>query len=767
MTASRRNRTDEKPVGTCGRALALLFALLLVGIACAKHPPPPADDLLLPLTLPVRWNPEPSDVAAAALAAAALASDKAALEHSLVAVERAQDSHKTRQMLPICKDLVNATLDDAEAYRTASRRLTRGWGTDPALEARLGQEIDDDRLRLARRRSLDTWERFWARTFNAVSQPLGSSLVSGFVLAPFNLATSGVQYFAGFSNNEPIGLTDRQALALRREYLTRNPDSARAPEIRRKVEAADAKLSKTLQRRRLREAKTALQAGSNRLAVIQAERALSFGASEQAERIRDEGRTRGQRAADLRQGSLESSAVTPRELGDRQASALAMNLLAPSLPRAVLHEPAPGDRMMDSDEAQFVLAMAEHEAGFESKGWWRLSRLAARNPIDSHMSRHARALVADPWQDPYRAFQRLKRMQRSEHIKWRLVGDWAKRTRYPNLPRAVGYLIDAPAVAQMIIMTPLRLIFGRWQKGPDFQRPTALVAYRYLGRYPAGEHAREILEWLLAYEEGRGNAIAALRIADFSPGFDAKKRAELAEESAAQALSAAKRVKRSDRRSLLLRSIVREYPDTPSGQAAGRLARRELVEGSAQQIRITRSFLKENPRVAGRAGLGLDPILLNGEIDDGELHPRGVSFLGGQRLRIDLVGSAGDEEEDEPDSVHRTISAERLARLVSTLDETARRNQLLDGDDRLAADADRDQFIERARLGLARRPDARATARSTYVYRSMRERYGMVRGRESILPFDLVLQGDFTDLTLGAFPRWRTPKETPDAFLYR
>jgi len=31
----------------------------------------------------------------------------------------------------------------------------------------------------------------------------------------------------------------------------------------------------------------------------------------------------------------------------------------------------------------------------------------------------------------------------------------------------------------------------------------------------------------------------------------------------------------------------------------------------------------------------------------------------------------------------------------------------------------------------------------------------------------LVLQGSFDDLRLGAFPRWRAPEQTPDAFLYR
>jgi hypothetical protein len=82
-------------------------------------------------------------------------------------------------------------------------------------------------------------------------------------------------------------------------------------------------------------------------------------------------------------------------------------------------------------------------------------------------------------------------------------------------------------------------------------------------------------------------------------------------------------------------------------------------------------------------------------------------------------------------------------------------------------DADRDAFFERLRLGLADDLDARPSARSSYAYSGLRERYGMVRSRESILPFDLVFQGSLTDLRLGAFPRFRTPRETPDAFLYR
>ena len=48
----------------------------------------------------------------------------------------------------------------------------------------------------------------------------------------------------------------------------------------------------------------------------------------------------------------------------------------------------------------------------------------------------------------------------------------------------------------------------------------------------------------------------------------------------------------------------------------------------------------------------------------------------------------------------------------------------------------------------------------------MRERYGMVRRREPLLPFDLVLQGSLADLSLGAFPRMRGPEHPKDALLY-
>ena len=143
-----------------------------------------------------------------------------------------------------------------------------------------------------------------------------------------------------------------------------------------------------------------------------------------------------------------------------------------------------------------------------------------------------------------------------------------------------------------------------------------------------------------------------------------------------------------------------------------------------------------------------------------------MAFLGGSFVEVNYLAADGDPA-SPPRAERERLGPEEMARVVSVLEETSFRNSLLDADDAIVADADRDAFFERLRLGLADEIDARPAAGSSYAYTGMRERYGMVRSRESILPFDLVLRGSLSDLSLGAFPRFREPRETPDSFLYR
>ncbi|MFK7897843.1 MAG: hypothetical protein AB8G23_18555 [Myxococcota bacterium] len=703
--------------------------------------------------------------------------DTTAVSGALRAVERDATEEERERLVPLSIDLHNTTLDDPIAYRDASRALRQRFGLDPRIEGRLDRTIAADPVKLARRRDLDGWHRLWARTFNTVSEPLGSSLISGFVLAPYQLGNSVLHYLAGFSNSEALSLTGRQALVLRQEFLAANPETPLTPKLERQIEFDLVKLEKTLANRRVRAAESALESPEPRLALHHAQAAHAILAThpQENEELRREVEKLKDRAAnevaalEKRRAQSLTSLPGPAEAQEAERDLATRLLLGPIRPTefasaTAAYQAAAGEAA--AGKLEFLRALSLHESGAESAARERLAGLSESRRFDDAMTRHARTLEEDAWQNPYGAFTRLERAGRREELSWRLAGEWINRPRYPNLPSPVAYLIDTPTIGMTIILAPLRALISPWTGGPDFGRGAALAGYRYLVRYPEGEDQKEVIDWLYAYEAGRERWSRALRLADLIDDFDPEERLTLVEKTADSRLARVDRIDRRDSKSSLLEGVAREFPDSEGGQAAGLMARAEFQDASPQHIRITRDFLMENPAVAGQSGLGLNRKLLNEDTADGELHADGILLRGGRVLEILLIAEGGDDESPAEPRVRR-VSKERLARIAAALEEAVQRNSLVDTGARQAADASRDLYLERAGLGLTETPDLRATAESDFVYQSLRERYGMVRGRDSLLPFDLVFRGNLGDFTLGAFPRWRPPRETPDAFLYR
>jgi hypothetical protein len=783
------------------RTLCMAMALglgLLELTGCAGSATVVHDDLLAPIAMRRPWLPGPADRAAARLARAALIARPGppaepegpptvdpAVEEALDALRAEPDNTEGVDLTPLAIDLRNATLDDPIADRAASRKLSRRRGLDPRLKSRLDRLIRDDPLRLAGRRRFDGWHRLWARTFNAVVEPIGSSAITGFVLAPYQLANSLIHYFADFSNSEPLSSTDRQALALREEYVERNPDLADTPGVEAKIERDLPKLDATFAKRSMRAADQALKVQAWDLALFHAESAKTtlerHPASNQKLMKRADSQIETARAGlaillEQRRLSLGGE-PGPESLAPRETQLAAHLLITPTLPLEIeftAPDQAPPDSPLQDERfryihgrSEYLRALAQHEAGFESGERRRLTRAARGDGTDDTMARHARVLLDDDWQNPLGAFHRLARKATRDEIAWRLAGEWVRRPRYPNLPAPVAYLIDLPTIAITIILAPLRLMISPWMDNtPDFRRGAALAGYRYLIRYPDGEDQPPVVEWLYQYELDQKRYARALRMADWIPEFDPAKRAELVEKTAEESLAQAAQLERRDERSSILRGVAREFPDSAGGRTAGLRARSEQEDASPQNIRITRGFLIENPEVAGPEGVGLNPVLLDDDPSNGELHPEGIVLRGGRMLEVRLVAEGGDKD-DPPASRFVEISEQRLRQLAVTIDEAVQRNGLIDADSRFDSDPRRDHFMERAALGLTDEPDMRATAESSFVYQSLRERYGMVRGRDSVLPFDLVFRGSLGDFTLGAFPRWRMPRETPDAYLYR
>jgi hypothetical protein len=715
--------------------------------------------------------PDVVDHTAAAVAAAALVSDR---EEAVLALERLEDidtvlaavEEPRTGLLPLARDLVNTTLDDPRLYREETRRLLEEDDLDPALRRRLELVSEDDPLLLARARMRDSYVISFGRAFNALAEPLGRSIMT-INMAPYRVGRALLVYAAEVLRSDPLPLQERQALIHWKSFLAHHPDAPEAPELTLRVNEAEARWLLTHRKRAVRAAEAALESRQTRLALVYADRALAFTPeNRKAGELRDEAAERL-----LQQRANRAHSVSSADDGDvapRRARPLAHALLLPdgdvvTAARRLLAADPEGPL---ADEATFSLAIAHGEAGDEDGMWNLVEDLAEGDPADVNMARHAAALYRNPDENPYQAFEQALRRNVFDNALWVLVGPFYRGLPDRGLPEPISWVMDMPSIAESVMGSPMRLIQLPWTKSLPSAQLAAHYGHRYLERRPHGDHAVEVSEWVESFEKKRGNWIGAYRLAERRPGVTIEDLDEYREKAAEQALGAARRAERRDVRLSTMRAIAQEFAGTAAGRRAGQAIRAEVANATLHRVRISRGFLVENPEVAGPAGVGIRPELLDDDAANGELHPEGMVLLGGREVTFYYIGPSGDDE-DPPLAVHETIGAERLARLVSALEEASFENSLVDVDDAVEADAKRDVFFERARLGLPTDSDTRPTTGADFAYRGMRERYGMVRSRESILPFDLVIKGSLTDLSLGAFPRIREPRKTPDAFLFR
>jgi hypothetical protein len=749
-------------------AVALFAALAALG--CRTPGAPSTSSLLEPLAPLGLTVPGELERAAHDLAAAALVSPAEEVASGLARIEaleqrRSDTGEAPSGLPPFAQYLSHATLDDRESHRRAALELLRRDDFEPGLRRLLEHELADDPLRLAEARLGDARRSRFARTFNALAAPLGRSLL-GASLAPVRLGRALLSITMQQRLEDPISIPERQALAHWKRHLEAHPEEAN-DEMLRWVESFQARWLKLKRKRNLEAAQVALERQRPALGFALAGRALDYAPEdEEAEQLRSRAEAALREQLGNRRRSLEATVEALPETSDLAARGFALALLLPGADlESAAHtyeEQRPASPLLDV--ARFARASLAREAGHESAMRTELRALAQLDPRRSFMARHAAALLASPDRNPYDAFLEARRSDRIARSSWMLLGPFAAGPRDLHLPQPLEWLLEAPSFLAALGGMPNRLVRMPWM--PPTADAASAHARRYLTRFPQGERTAEVRSWLIDFESQRGNAIEAHRLAEEDPASTLGRVAELAEAAARQGLEIARRQQRRDLRLELLRHTARRYPESEAGREAGKLARQEIQEASAQRIRISRGFLRENPQLAGPGALGLRPELLDGEIENGELHPQGILLLGGRTLEVALVDESG-REQDPPQRPRRTVSATRLARIVALLEETALRNARIDRDAELEPDADRDLFFERARLGVTEHPDRRPAAQSTYAFLGMRERYGMVRKRESILPVELVLQGSFEDLGLGAYPRLRGVRPTPDAVLFR
>lgn len=759
-------------------ALARAFAGLAVALAlagCASSGGVPAVASIEPLPVSRSIVPDDADLAARDLASAALAGDRSAAEAHLAKLHQldeisVEEGGSGTGLVPIATDLSNAAADDHAAYIAGAEALLDRDDLDPALRTRLQQTVNDEPLRLAEARRRDARVASLASVLNRVLEPLSKAATNTFSAAA-GVGRALLSLAIEKHLEDEFTTPERQALVQQKRFLAERPDAPEAAEVAAQVEEDEAALARTHRDKALRTARRALDQGNARVALLATERALRFVPedaeamelrTEAAEALESERREQ-RRAVDVAAGDGVDAAP-----GD--GLPLAVALLAPNgdvagESRRILDRDPEGPL---ADEARFARAIALGEIGRETEMWEELADLSKEedDPEGANMARHAGLLLTSPDSNPYGAFLAARSKERGARASWILLGPLADGARDRDLPRPVEWLIEVPTVLEIVTSLPARLVRYPWLDGNTFGRAPEKHARNYLARHPKGEYAPALREFLMSAEIDAGHHYLAWEIAKERDDLDPETVAELREKASVEVLDAAKKAKRRDLRIFVLKQAAQEFSDTAAGREAGHLVREEVSKATPQQVSVTRNYLQENPHVAGPDGFGLHPALLDGDLRNGELHKEGVVLAGGHLVELRFVADGGGE--DDPPAVQRKqISGERLARIVALLEETSIRSELVDSDNTQDPDAQRDLFFEAARLGVAADPDKRPSAESSYVFRGMRERYGLVRGRESILPVDLVLQGSLPSLGLGAFPRIRMPKATPDAMLYK
>jgi hypothetical protein len=752
VTASRR------------RCVLLLF-LLAVAAGCASPAAPPVGSPIEQaprLSAPV---PDEADRTARDLAAALLRSDVAAAARAADALE-AIDSERAARGEPRAglaaygRDAQTALLPKARERREAQQLVLGRNDVPKELETRLAQDVADDPLALAKKRLREDRLVRWGGPANELAEASGGSLTAPIML-PLRMTQALVRVALNSHDEDDLTPRQRQALKHWKDFVEQNPEAPQAVELLDRIEEAQLRWTDLQARKAVRQGERALAANEPILAAFLAERALRFRPEDaRAIALLNTASERGSawnqdRARTL---TVAGGAASLSDAEGRLARAFLAREGLEDAARAVLAE-GPAASPTGAAAAEWGLAIAARERNAEREEWERFGALAAG---PSAMARHAQALVASLDANPYGGFQRAVRQKRGENAKLVLFGPLANGAEDHDLPRPVEWLAELPTLTNVVLGLPSRLLafpYGRSEK-----RAAAELARRYLEEHPDGAHAAEMRAWLREYEDTRGNAIAAYELAEGDASVSEREHAKLRERAAEQMVKAADKEKSRVGRVTLLAQAAQRFPGEKATAGVEERIRKEIERATPQHIRISKGYLLENPVVAGPQALALAPGLLDGELSNGELHDEGVALIGGRWIEVSSVSKEGPDAEPLRERIE--LTDEHLARLVAVLEESALRRTRVDHDARFAQDAARETFFERARLGLADE-HVRAGGDSEFGFTGMRETYGLVRYRDSVLPVELVLQSGLANYGFGAFPRIRMPRPTADQVLYR
>jgi len=603
----------------------------------------------------------------------ALLGDASAAEAQVLALEDL-DARRERE------GLVRTGLVDDARYLAAGLWLTRD-GRRRALEHVLDAHPDAIVRRLAEHRLetddaaaadrllADDAHNRRASLLNGAVRPLGIFSGAAFLAAlnPFIMAGSAVDSAVTTAVNlwhyNRLSTPEREALARYTRQLEREPRTQAAPEIAEAVRRLGAKRAAAL-------CADTIEKGTDALDDGNLDRATFY--------VREA-------------GELDGCAERVQKPKTRLARALAERAAREDAGRWPVDDPprpASDDERRDHDAVAIAAALGDPGQMLDAAADFRArhpkSRLLAATELASALAldlsdrRAAASEALDDLADDDDGsagrtaqgildgteFTRLEGIRSAEHEHTR------ETARYVLLgpPNGRNYLYGAAQLgaegvraAQSIgifnVMGIATRAWQAWRKDPVSNQEIIDRGEQFLAHEPSSEDTPEVHERLAEAYERAEQYPRALMHYKLSEDPDADHVAELEAKVAEQLFAEAQ--KRND--GVLLAGIAEKFGTTEAGEKAKKILDEQ---GNPGELVLERDLLREHPALLGPDALDLDPRLLDGDADNGELADGGVTLAPGE-LRLAL---RADGTSDERIETH-TLDPEPYARARAAAQE--------------------------------------------------------------------------------------------------
>jgi len=543
-------------------------------------------------------------------------------------------------------DLVVGSLTAGDTLAPAARSVPFDI-PDKKFADRASLRTNDD---VAEANSLiltDRYNRF-AFIFNTFVKPL-SLITVGYFPA---LIDAGVGTILNAQKLTELSIEEKKALALYKDFLERYPESDKAELLQQRATALDKKRLTTCHDRELQSAEESLARNEFWQAQEHFKNALAYmPESSRAASGLVKAREREQQRDLLRIRALEPSSRTEetRAVPEERDYIDLLYRSAAGDPEEMIHDAeAFISRYPKSSYipyALYTVAVARDMQGEREKAKEIMRKIASRYRR-THIGRRAAAYLSDPEYNLQMAFQSSQKERAAQTTKYIALGpEFVKSNIMLGTSRIITQgLQSVQSLGTFNLMALLIRGVNSVTQNPVSDQEIIDTGITYLRRYPNSPAAPDVhITLAKAYAKRQNLAKAVYHFAASGKVSD-KKLDSLKEKAASQYLDFAKATENPEEKVRCYETILDEYPRTKAAaKAIGELA---LLEKSEKPIfEIDKKTLGENPIVFSLTALHIGPHLLDGDVQNGELAPRGIYSRQHGKITLVYREEKGEREE--------------------------------------------------------------------------------------------------------------------------